>query len=299
MKFNFASGVSSLIPVRVTACLIPLEDELGDVIDKALRRAGLSDDELSVRSGVPLGKIRDAIDYRYDLDSAEVRRLASALKLNEVGLCALHAGRYPLPEITGLPFCVWPLRMQHGVGVSNAYLVGECGGAEALLFDVGGSFSMLARDWPANVKSLRGVFLTHAEPEHTGGLREVMARFGRVPVYAPSGSGVEGAIPLEEGQPQNFGRLEVVSYSTPGHAAAHSCYLVSSRAAPRGAPLLVAGDLLFAGSVGGAYHCRRQLGLQLQRMIEIVPQNAVVAPGHGPMTTLAHERRFNPFCSAN
>jgi hydroxyacylglutathione hydrolase len=281
----------------VTEAQIPLEDELGDVLDKALRRAGLSDEEVAVRSGVPVGRIRDAIDYRYDLSAADVRRLATALELNEVGLCALFEGKYPLPEVKGLPFCVWPLRMKHGVGVSNAYLVGECGGKEALLFDVGASFASLARDWPANVKSLRAVFLSHAEPEHAGGLAEVLARFGPVPVYAPAGSGVTVSAVLEEGRPQNFGRLAVTAYSTPGHVAAHSCYLVASVSAPRGAPLLVSGDLLFAGSVGGAYHCRHQLARQLKRMLEEIPVAAIVAPGHGPMTTLAHERTYNPFGS--
>jgi hydroxyacylglutathione hydrolase len=281
----------------VTAAPIPLEDELGDVLDKALRRSGLSDEEVAVRSGVPVGKIRDAIDYRYDLDAVEVRRLAGVLKLNEVGLDALMRGNYPLPEITGLPFCVWPLRMRHGVGVSNAYLVGECGGAEALLFDVGSSFEMLAREWSAHVKSLGGIFLTHAEPEHAGGLREVMGHFGSVPVFAPVGSGVAAARPLEEGRSQTFGRIAVTSFNTPGHVEAHSCYLVASGTAPRGAPLFVAGDLLFAGSVGGAYYCRHELSRQLGRMLAMIPGAAVVAPGHGPMTTLAHERRFNPFCA--
>lgn len=281
----------------MTASVVPLEDELGDVLEKALRRAGCSDEEVAARAGVPVSKIRDAIDYRYDLGAAEVRRLATALGLNEVGLCALHEGRYPLPEIAGLPFCVWPLRMRHGVGVSNAYLVGECGGEEALLFDAGPSLALLERDWPARVRRLRGIFLTHAEPEHAGGLAEVAARFGPVPVHAPAGSGVAGAIALPEGGARDFGGIAVTAFSTPGHVAAHSCYLVTDPAAPRGAPLFVAGDLLFAGSAGGAYHCRRQLALQLQRMLAVIPAAAVVAPGHGPMTTLAHERRFNPFCA--
>lgn len=274
-----------------------MEDELGDVLDKALRRAGCSDGEIAARAGLPVSKIRDAVDYRYDLTTAEVRRLAAALGLNEVGLCALHKGKYPRPEIAGLPFCVWPLRMRHGVGVSNAYLVGACGGSEALLFDAGPAGEILANDWPPAVRRLHGIFLTHAEPEHAGGLAELVARFGPVPVFAPAGSGVTGATPVGEGTTCDFGGIVVTAFSTPGHAAAHNCYLVAEAGAPRGAPLFVAGDLLFAGSAGGAYHCREQLSRQLQRMLAVIPAAAVVAPGHGPMTTLAHERRFNPFCA--
>ncbi len=281
----------------VTDSNIPLEDELGDVLEKALRRSGLSEEEAAARAGVPAGRIRDAIDYRYDLDLGEVRRLAAVLRLNEVGLCALREGKYPLPEITGLPFCVWPLRMAHGVGFSNAYLVGECGGADAVLFDVGPALEALKRAWPASIKSVRAVFLTHLEAEHAGGLRELLARFGRVPVFAPIGSGIPGAESLGEGQEKVFGDIVVRTFRTPGHVAAHNCYLVSAATAPRGKPLFVAGDLFFAGSVGGAYHCRHELSRQLGRILGMLAGSAVVAPGHGPMTTLEHERRFNPFCS--
>ena len=62
-----------------------------------MRRAGRSAEEVAGDSGVEASKIRDAIDYRPDFTTAELRRLAAALKLNEVGLCALGAGRYPLP----------------------------------------------------------------------------------------------------------------------------------------------------------------------------------------------------------
>ncbi len=99
---------------------VPLEDELGDVLDKAMRRAGLTDESLAARTGVRAGRILDAIDYRSELTTDEVRKLAAALGLNEVGLCALAAGSYPQPEIGALPFCVWPLRMPHGIGVVNA-----------------------------------------------------------------------------------------------------------------------------------------------------------------------------------
>ncbi|MEO5958615.1 MAG: helix-turn-helix transcriptional regulator, partial [Opitutaceae bacterium] len=113
---------------------LPLEDELGDVLEKAMRRAGLTDETLAPRVGVTPGRILDAIDYRSDLSCDELRRFAAVLGLNEVGLCALGTGKYPAPEIGALPFCVWPLRMPHGVGVANAYLVGECGSSRAILF---------------------------------------------------------------------------------------------------------------------------------------------------------------------
>src|ERR1035441_7004872 len=99
----------------VPPTLTPLEDELGDVLEKAMRRSGLGEAELGARARIEPGKILDAIDYRPALDAEELRRLAAVLGLNEVGLCALGAGRYPRPDIQGLPFCFFSLHMPYSL----------------------------------------------------------------------------------------------------------------------------------------------------------------------------------------
>jgi glyoxylase-like metal-dependent hydrolase (beta-lactamase superfamily II) len=273
----------------------PLEDELGDVLDKAIAREGVSREELAQRSGVALGRILDAIDYRSDLAPEDLRRIAAVLRLNEVGLCALGAGHYPAPEIGALPFCVWPLRIPHGIGVANAYLVGECGTDHALLFDTGPGG--LDAAWPRPVRRLDAVFLTHAEAEHIGGLAEATRRFGSPPVFIPEGAPVIPGTPLADGDVRIFGPLKVTAYATPGHAAAHHCYLIEANAARRGTALLISGDLVFAGSVGGAYFSAEKLYGNVRRILSELPPETVIAPGHGPMTTVANELRFNPFAA--
>jgi glyoxylase-like metal-dependent hydrolase (beta-lactamase superfamily II) len=272
-----------------------LEDELGDVLEKALRRADLSEEALAERAGVLPAQVHDAIDYRPDFSAAELRRLAAALDLNEVGLCALGCGRYPLPEPVALPFCVHPLRMKHGVGFANAYLVAECGASHGLLFDTGPGLDALTAKWPGAIRTIDAVFLTHAEGEHTGGLCEVVARFGLESAYCPAGAQLPCGRAMGEGQTHRFGRLEVTALSTPGHAAAHNCYLVTAPTAQPGGALLVSGDLIFAGSVGGGYFCPKQLATHLQRVLAAVPPATVIAPGHGPLTTAENELRYNPF----
>jgi hydroxyacylglutathione hydrolase len=274
---------------------IPLEDELGDVLEKALHHAGLTAEAAAAQAGVEVAKIRDAIDYRYDLDAAELRRLATVLRLNEVGFCALAQEQYPLPEIGVLPFCVWPLRMRHGIGVANAYIVGECGGSHGLLFDVGPSLVALTEVWPRSIRTVDAVFLTHVEGEHAGGLCDVVARFGVEAAYVPAGAQAPCGQALGEGETRTIGAYEVTAFSTPGHAAAHNCYLVSAPAARGSSPILISGDLIFAGSAGGGYFCHRQLHAHLRRVLESVPANTVIAPGHGPLTTVENELRFNPF----
>jgi glyoxylase-like metal-dependent hydrolase (beta-lactamase superfamily II) len=274
---------------------LPLEDELGDVLEKAMRRAHVTADRLAASSGVPLGKICDAIDYRSDLTCAELRRLATALGLNEVGLCALGSGKYPTAEIGALPFCVWPLRMPHGIGVANAYVVAECGQSRGLLFDTGAGIEALSAVWPPSIRQVDAVFLTHVEPEHAGGLCDVVARFNIAAAFVPAGANAPCGRGLGEGETRRFGPLEVKAFATPGHAAAHNCYLVRATHPPGSDALLISGDLLFAGSVGGAYFSEEQLQSNLRRMLGTVPPRTVIAPGHGPLTTVENELRYNPF----
>jgi glyoxylase-like metal-dependent hydrolase (beta-lactamase superfamily II) len=275
---------------------LPLEDELGDVLDKAMRRAKLTPEAVARRAGIALGKISDAVDYRSDLTSDELRRIAAVLGLNEVGLCALGTGCYPSPQLGVLPFCVWPLRMPHGIGVANAYLVGESGAAHALLFDTGAGIDALAAVWPVSIRALDAVFLTHVEQEHAGGLCDVVGRFNAPGAYIPEGATVPCASGMRDRETRRFGMLEVTAFATPGHSAAHNCYLVRAPGL-RGDGLLISGDLVFAGSVGGAYFSHEQLQLSLKRMLRLVPPHTIIAPGHGPMTTAENELRFNPFTS--
>ena len=64
----------------------PFEDELGDVLEKALKHADLTEDDLAAKAGIEVGRIKDALDYRSDLKADEVGSLADVLGLNEVGL---------------------------------------------------------------------------------------------------------------------------------------------------------------------------------------------------------------------
>ncbi|HRI81054.1 MAG TPA: MBL fold metallo-hydrolase [Opitutaceae bacterium] len=280
---------------EVQAHGILLEDELGDVLEKGMRCAGLSVDELSRLAEVPAGRLCDALDYRSDLDAAELGRVARVLGLNEVGVGALASASYPLPEIGPLPFCVNVLSMRHGIGTANAYLITECGADHGMLFDAGGGLSELMAVWPRSVTKLDAIFLTHAEPEHSGGFTDVMRHFAPQRAHFPVGMELRGGTPLAEPAVVAVGAFDVGVLSTPGHALAHNCYLVGMRSAPQGTGLLVAGDLVFAGSAGGGYHCPTQTQGHLRRVMRSLPGTTVIAPGHGPMTTVAHECRYNPF----
>ena len=158
-----------------------LEDELGDVIEKAARNVPLSIDSLAAATAIEPSRLKDALDYRPDLTDAELARLASVLNLNEVRPGRAGPGEAILsPEPgTGIkPFGLVPLRMPFGVGVANAYLI-STGGDSAVLFDTGASHAELHRAWPASIQRLEADLCgTHYEAEHIGGAGGGVARDG-------------------------------------------------------------------------------------------------------------------------
>ena len=274
-----------------------LEDELGDVLEKAARNVPLTVENLAAATGIELSRLKDALDYRPDLTPAELKRLAMTLNLNEVGLTALAQGLYPLPDPVGLPFCLFPIRMPYGVGVANAYLVSHSGDS-AVLFDTGASHAELHRAWPAQIQRLDAVFITHYEAEHIGGLEVVLQESELGRFHGPSNGRWPECRGLGEGQTVEYGGFAITAFSTPGHADAHNCYLVKSLAAQAAPAVLISGDLIFAGSLGGGYFCCQRQLTHSRRIMALLPDDTIIAPGHGPLTTAANERSYNPFLSA-
>jgi len=273
---------------------LPLEDELGDVLEKAARHARLNYEQIAEGAQVELARIQDAIDYRSELTPAELARLARLLRLNEVGLGALAQGAYPRPPARGLPFSLFPVPMPYGVGVANAYLV-STGGDGAILFDTGASHAELHRAWPRQIQRIDAVFVTHYEPEHIGGLQVVLQETGLPGFYGPPSGRWSVCQGLAEGQTVEVGGLRVTAFNTPGHAPEHNCYTVTLAGRPGPGDLLISGDLIFAGSLGGGYFCCQRQLTHARRMLALLSDDAVIAPGHGPLTSAGVERRFNPF----
>jgi glyoxylase-like metal-dependent hydrolase (beta-lactamase superfamily II) len=273
---------------------LPLEDELGDVLEKAMKAAALREDELAARTGIDIGRVKDALDYRYDLSALEIARLAQVLGLNEAGLSALAEGRYPVPEVEGLPFHLHVLAMPYGVGVVNAYVLALPGSREGVLIDSGCCPQALRNAWPRGVEGLAAHLVTHWDSDHAGGCRETMARFGLAWCFGP-GPGRDGVRVAADGEVVAAGGFRIEALSTPGHAREHLCYLASPAGRSDSPRVLFSGDLFFAGSVGGGFFDTGAVIRHARRLWRGLAAGTIVAPGHGPLTTIGIERQFNPF----
>jgi len=101
---------------------------------------------------------------------------------------------------------------------------------------------------------------------------------------------------LVGGETIAIGNLSAQVIHTPGHTPGSVGYYFVSPS-----PLLLAGDTLFADSVGrtdllgGSYE---QLVNSIRGKLYVLPGETRVIPGHGPETTIGHEREHNPFVSA-
>ncbi len=206
--------------------------------------------------------------------------------------------------------CRWELRtLTVGPLAMNAYLLCEHAGGEAMLVDPGDEPDVLLDAIAVSGCRLRHLVATHGHFDHVSAavdiqevhdlplqlhaderpilemLEQSRAAFGFPPVTPPRCTyrgGADWTLPL--------GRGEVTVIHVPGHSPGHVLLRWPGHA--------LVGDLVFAESVGrtdlpGASFA--QLERSIRDQVYTLPDDTVLHPGHGPETTVGHERRHNPF----
>jgi glyoxylase-like metal-dependent hydrolase (beta-lactamase superfamily II) len=100
---------------------------------------------------------------------------------------------------------------------------------------------------------------------------------------------------LAGGETLSFGQLGALVLHTPGHTPGSVCLFIE---ATGGAPLLLAGDTLFAGGIGRTDFpggSSKRILSSIRDTLFALPDETVVVPGHGPETTIGEEREHNPY----
>jgi hydroxyacylglutathione hydrolase len=155
------------------------------------------------------------------------------------------------------------------------------------------------------------VFDTHVHADHPSGARELASSTGaalRLPERAPVEFDNE---PLRDDEEVVLGNTRAQVLSTPGHAWAHACLLVTDTTRGQDPWLVFTGDTLFVGAVGrpDLHGEERELAQALQRSILgrllTLPDWVEIHPGHvsgsacgagissNPSSTIGFERRHN------
>jgi hydroxyacylglutathione hydrolase len=202
----------------------------------------------------------------------------------------------------------------------NCSIIGDPETHEALVVDPGDEAGRILELLAKHALTVKAIVSTHAHIDHVGGLRKMQQATG-APVLMHGDDmelyrhldaqaawlGVRTPDPvsvdklLREGDTLRWGQFEANVLHTPGHTPGSiSLYLPPHKEKQAGAEAgrLLAGDTLFAGSIG-----RTDLwGGSLEKILRsihqkllILPDETVVYPGHGGVTTIGEERTGNPF----
>ena len=258
-----------------------LEDDFTYVLRKALTGHGLSPAELARRAGLVESDVSGFLCGTFSARTA--RLLAPVLGLREEAFAA-HDIYQPRPTL--LPE-IHRLDLPLGGEQVNAWLLRKDN--TLILFDAGYETADIAEMLDSVCGHLPDrVFITHAHRDHIGALSYLL-RAG-VPVHA---AGISDTIPMYPGDTVQCGPLAVRACDLSGHAVPALGFHIDGLTVP----VLVTGDALFAGSIGGCSnpdlyrHALRRLG----EVLGPLPDSTVILPGHGPATTLGEERAANPF----
>ena len=211
----------------------------------------------------------------------------------------------PLPytnqEVLMLQMTAMPL----GAYQTNCYILWEDGSEQCLVIDPGFEPETVLRAVKALGKTVEAILLTHGHFDHVGAVEAIVAQTG-CSLWMSQSDYTQRRTPqndffypihdcdftpvnfCEEGALLCAGGLELTVLETPGHTPGSVCYLCQGH--------LFSGDTLFEGSCGrtdlpgGNY---AQIMDSLKRLATL--DDCKVYPGHGPATTLADEKKYNPY----
>jgi hydroxyacylglutathione hydrolase len=193
----------------------------------------------------------------------------------------------------------------------NCSVIGDETSREAMVIDPGDDVEDVLALIRKHRLQVKQIVITHAHIDHVGGAMKLRAATG-APILlnqndlallrmldvqaAWVGMASPGKVVIDhnlgEANTVKAGSLTADVIHTPGHTEGSVCLYFPAE------KKLVAGDTLFAGSIGrtdlpgGSFD---KIIRSLHEKVLALPDETVVVPGHGPLTTIGEERESNPF----
>lgn len=193
----------------------------------------------------------------------------------------------------------------------NCSIIGDETTREAMVIDPGDDIADILAVIAKQNLEVKQIVITHAHIDRVGGAMKLRAATG-APILlnqndsallkmldiqaawlgmAPPGK-VEIDHSINESDNVSAGPLQGEVLHTPGHTEGSICLYFPAE------KKLIAGDTLFAGSIGrtdlpgGSFD---KIIRSLHEKVLALPDDTIVVPGHGPLTSIGEERESNPF----
>jgi len=198
-----------------------------------------------------------------------------------------------------------------GVLQCNCSVVGDEQSKEAMVIDPGDEIDHILSIVAQHGLSVKQIIITHAHIDHVGGAMKLKAATGApillnqndyallkmldtqaawIGMRSPGDVAIDGSVGT--GDKVAAGNVVADVIHTPGHTEGSIClYFEADKK-------LIAGDTLFAGSIGRTDlpgGSMKKIMESLHGPVMALPDETIVVPGHGPLTTIAEERESNPF----
>ena len=269
---------------------IGIEDFVEDIVGKAMRGLGISAETLGESSGVPIDKIEALLGGAFDEEVA--RKIAEPLGLGADAL--VESGKKlfnpVVDDVAGLRIYNTPF----GDMRVNAFLVWDPETKDAAVFDTGSDATGIIADATEFSLNVSAVYLTHTHADHVADLDRVWTAFPRATFFVGSKERdqVSGQFLLVgEGDDYRCGGLTIKTLLTTGHSVGGITYFIEGLSKP----IAIVGDSMFAGSMGGGKISYQDALANNRTKILTLPDDTILCPGHGPMSTVGQEKLHNPF----
>jgi len=269
---------------------IPIEDNFTDIIGKAQRGLGMGDEALALGAGVSVEEVKAL--KTGTVCEADLRKVAAALSIGPTALLALAQGRYvpaDVPQIEGLAHCNTVFEDM----TVNSFVVWDPSSREAAFFDTGADGDPMLEVAAMHNLNVTQIFLTHTHGDHILDLDRLKEKT-KARAYVCEKEPLDGAESFSPDQAFAIGKLTVETRLTSGHSAGGVTYFIRGLAIP----VAVVGDSIFAGSMGGGMVSYADALRNNREQVLTLPEETVLCPGHGPLTTVGEQKRVNPFFAA-
>ncbi|MDB3957425.1 MBL fold metallo-hydrolase [Opitutales bacterium] len=266
---------------------IILEDFHEDILGKAMRGLGIGKNEMAKRLGSEKSDIDGILSG--GVNESLICLMAGELNLDTEKLIrSAHREWSPAPlDFRGLK----QFNLPFGDMLVNVYVIWEQTSKNAWVFDTGPMAQPVLDFIEDEGLKVNAIFLTHTHRDHIACLDELKEKTGNPSVYVHELEALDGCESITEGFSDTCGSLSLNTLHTHGHALGGMTYVIDGL----DRPVAIVGDAIFAGSMGGGMVSYEDALRTNREKIMTLPEETILCPGHGPMTTVLEEKKNNPF----